>query len=178
MAGYNGFSMSNNAVDAYDDGKFPLSKLRQSHLRGKVFCGIKTKFALWLAKNKHWRYNSWHHTSGHYNKTYFYCLEALEATLETLGEAKLARLQAQYDAELSAAPTIQHVEGEYSIFGGSVRRPKYQGAQRFRGILPVGGRSITITYLQSGGAWVKASASKRANGAHITFAVVPAPAQP
>ena len=32
MAGYNGFSMSNNAVEAYENGEKPLSKWRKSDI--------------------------------------------------------------------------------------------------------------------------------------------------
>ena len=32
MAGYDGYSMSNNAVNAYDDGMVPLSKINSAWL--------------------------------------------------------------------------------------------------------------------------------------------------
>jgi len=56
MAGYAGYSMSNNAVDAYDDYKMPLSRLKQ-----------------WLGiKDVSFSACEWHHTSSKYNSTDFY----------------------------------------------------------------------------------------------------------
>lgn len=80
MAGYNGFSMSNNAVQAYDDGLVPLSKLPR-------------KFQA-ACRHGLIRYAEAHHTSKRYNLTKFYDLDAVReaATPEILDEA--ARLDA------------------------------------------------------------------------------------
>ncbi|MFW6024974.1 MAG: hypothetical protein ACOCRX_01395 [Candidatus Woesearchaeota archaeon] len=56
MSGYFGYSMSNNAIDAYDDYIMPISKL-------KKFLGIK---------EISYSPCEWHHTSKKYNVTYFY----------------------------------------------------------------------------------------------------------
>ena len=57
MAGYNGFSISNNAVAAYDDGLVPASKVP-----GVPAVLIKA----------HCRPTKWHHSSKNYNRTNFY----------------------------------------------------------------------------------------------------------
>ncbi len=57
MAGYNGFSMSNNAVEAYNNGLVPASKIK----------GMPAVLVTeWCEAGE------WHHTSKHYNRTNFY----------------------------------------------------------------------------------------------------------
>lgn len=90
MAGYNGYSMSNNAVEAYKSGAKPLSKWKKDdfisyaeenfsnkenyvekieELKKINIAGLKDKFL----------YNSsWHHTSKEYNKTNFYSIDEIE----------------------------------------------------------------------------------------------------
>ena len=58
MAGYCGFSMSNNAVAAYREGLVPASKVGN---------GIPAALI-----REHCRYAEWHHTSKHFNATEFY----------------------------------------------------------------------------------------------------------
>ena len=60
MAGYYNYSMSNNAVNAYNNGLLPASKV------AKLF-GCKTEIIV-----KHCPYAEWHHTSCKYNITKFY----------------------------------------------------------------------------------------------------------
>ena len=54
--GYNGYSMSERAVQAYTSGLVPASKT-----------GVPAKLV-----EQYCRYSEWHHTSGRYNKTKFY----------------------------------------------------------------------------------------------------------
>ena len=57
MAGYSGYSMSNNAVAAYDNGLVPASKIPGVPAAlVKEFCSP----------------SEWHHTSMHFNRTNFY----------------------------------------------------------------------------------------------------------
>lgn len=80
MAGYVGYSMSRNAVAAYNDGEKPLSKFTKKDYT--FFCevvkeslGLEVKpmtlkeFKKFVEENCE---SSWHHTSKMYNKTYFY----------------------------------------------------------------------------------------------------------
>jgi len=68
MSGYLNYSLSNNAVNAYSNGKFPKSEFR------KRFGFDPSKLAL---------PSEWHHTSCKYNRTDFYDSESI---LESLGE--------------------------------------------------------------------------------------------
>jgi len=67
MSGYNNYSMSNNAVDAYNAGLLPASKLARKLKVSPL--AIKTVL----------KPNEWHHTSSHYNCTNFYNGELLVA---------------------------------------------------------------------------------------------------
>ncbi len=75
-SGYHGYSMSNNAVDAYNRGKAPLSKITTQMLieAGWIY---SRKLAMALAKKGEWQPSEWHHTSKYYNKTDFYDVDEL-----------------------------------------------------------------------------------------------------
>lgn len=90
MAGYKDWSMSNNAVDAYSDGEMPLSKWTKSEMLA-AFEAVRddidfskltvSELRLFL------RRSSWHHTSKHFNKTDFYCVD--EERLEEITQANI-----------------------------------------------------------------------------------------
>ncbi len=84
MAGYNGYSMSNNAVAAYLDGEMPLSKWTKAAIIKAIFenCEIAEEKADLLKKmtakelkDNFLKCSSWHHTSKFYNCTDFYSLD-------------------------------------------------------------------------------------------------------
>lgn len=84
MAGYNGYSMSNNAVAAYADGEKPLSKWTKPEILEAIFdnCEISEEKADLLRKmtvkelkDEFLQMSSWHHTSKFYNCTNFYSLD-------------------------------------------------------------------------------------------------------
>lgn len=71
MAGYNNYSMSNNAVEAYDNGQLPISKfvsfLKKTYgLKGLTAGDVKVARISPI---------SWHHTSCKFNRTNFYSTE-------------------------------------------------------------------------------------------------------
>lgn len=74
LSGYSGYSMSNNAVDAYNNGEMPISKwtkdifLKQCEDEGINIDKI-TEYKKYLKKS------SWHHTSKFYNATDFYSID-------------------------------------------------------------------------------------------------------
>lgn len=78
MAGYNGYSMSNNAVAAYEDGEMPLSKWSKSALLER--CGERadelSRLTVAELRRELLTKSSWHHTSNHYNRTDFYSFDA------------------------------------------------------------------------------------------------------
>jgi hypothetical protein len=113
MAGYDGFSMSNNARAAYDAGLVPASKT-----------GVPAELV-----RRFVRPAEWHHTSARYNCTHFYDRAEVRATFgleahpdfETDPKA-VAALAA------SRAPAAEQVYGpcrvEWIDWGGTRRHPK------------------------------------------------------
>lgn len=81
-SGYCGYSMSNRAVEAYEDGEKPLSKWRKAEIIEEVK-ELDIKFNIELLKKckletlKRYflKVSSWHHTSLYINKTDFYALD-------------------------------------------------------------------------------------------------------
>lgn len=133
MAGYNGYSMSNNAVTAYEDGERPLSKWTKAAVIERIEqliedCGVELRidktalFALRAPALKMLvlRKASWHHTSSWYNATEFYdvSIPALEAlTGEDLADA----------AERKPAPEEPKEDRwlcEYLEWSGTRKHPK------------------------------------------------------
>lgn len=83
MAGYSGYSMSNNAVEAYESGEKPISKWTKEAIffeikdqEPELKCSVEKlkKLPVKLLKEVCLRRSSWHHTSNHFNKTDFYSL--------------------------------------------------------------------------------------------------------
>jgi len=83
MAGYDGFSMSNNAVGAYDQGKVPLSKMNKPWLQANEI-DLSATHARWLAKN-HVGADEWHHSSKMFNRTEFYSADAIKDFVQEHG---------------------------------------------------------------------------------------------
>jgi len=87
MAGYKGYSMSNNAVSAYENGEKPLSKwtktaimdeLDAAYLAGELpLSALETADGMKADELKAavLRRSSWHHTSKFYNRTVFYSVD-------------------------------------------------------------------------------------------------------
>lgn len=78
MAGYNGYSMSNNAVTAYENGEKPFSKWSKADILEEIKEDIDfekynfKKISSFILKNYFLQKSSWHHTSSYYNCTNFY----------------------------------------------------------------------------------------------------------
>jgi len=65
MAGYSGMSMSNNAVEAYSEGRKPYSSITKEDML-KHGVNESVAFFRWYVKN-FCRSCEWHHTSPKYN---------------------------------------------------------------------------------------------------------------
>ena len=156
MTGYNyAQGMSNNAVDAYDRGVMPLSKIEAHHLSIAGWHDSK-KLATTLAKSGFWPPAEWHHSSGYFNKVKFYnpaTLVRLWGELTSQERSDLKENQKQKPQQQSA----KRVRGSYVVWGGSRRRPKKLHDQEFTGTLS--GNWIT---LDSGG-------RKKATGRYISY---------
>lgn len=132
MAGYNKWSMSNNAVAAYEDGEKPLSKWRKSDIFEAIEeseitleCSIEKlrKLPVKVLKEVCLRYSSWHHTSNHYNKTDFYSLD--EDGIENLTDDKIDELLNDYKANKNEEvnPTEEKWKCAFLEWGGTRKHP-------------------------------------------------------
>lgn len=87
-AGYDGYSMSNNARSAYENGEMPLSKWTKSAIIDEVRrvdpskADALSKVNLKTLKENLLENSSWHHTSKMYNRTDFYSIS--EDAIENL----------------------------------------------------------------------------------------------
>lgn len=79
MAGYNGFSKSNNAVHAERNGRHPASVVAK-------MLGVPSQFVKQCART-----SEWHHSSKFYNCVQYYDLEVIQEWLES--EEGMARLE-------------------------------------------------------------------------------------
>lgn len=133
MAGYNGFSMSNNAVAAYEDGEKPLSKWTKTDIfdaineqEVELKCSIEKlkKLPAKVLKEICLIYSSWHHTSNHYNKTDFYSLDV--DRIENLTDDKIEELLSDYkeDKKVENKPSEEKWECAFLEWSGSRKHPK------------------------------------------------------
>ena len=103
MAGYQGYSKSNNAVAAEEDGRYPASTLAKR-------LGVKTGAIKALMSP-----SEWHHTSSRYNKTNFY--DETEA-LEMIGD-----LQAWQEPS-KGLEVLEKCNVTWLEWGGTRKHPK------------------------------------------------------
>ena len=84
MAGYDGYSMSNNARGAYANGERPLSKWTKKDIIATIGADVINRNPELKALNlKELRaifltQDGWHHTSKFYNETDFYACRTLQ----------------------------------------------------------------------------------------------------
>ena len=132
-SGYSGYSMSNRAVDAYEDGEMPLSKWTKKMIISEVvehehFTEEELKK---YHKNVLAEYflfeSSWHHTSKFCNATDFYSIDediAKEGSIKELEEIKK-----RYTPERKPKKEIKKIEARkahitYLEWGGTRVHPK------------------------------------------------------
>ena len=134
MAGYNGFSMSNNAVDAYNNGEKPLSKWTKADILEaiseyaeendlKINMDLLKKVSVKVMKSKFLRKSSWHHTSLMYNRTDFYSLDESEAD-ELTDEKVNLLIEKSKQEEEKVEEAVETWECEYLVWSGSRKHPK------------------------------------------------------
>lgn len=99
MAGYHGYSMSNNAVEAYDRGLMPRSKWTKSDIldeltdllkgeEAKAKIEVLAKMPTEKVRSYCLNYKERHHTGKYYNYTDFY-----EVDIDAVNELTLTELQ-------------------------------------------------------------------------------------
>lgn len=139
MAGYYGYSMSNNAVEAYSNGEKPLSKWTKTEIIEEVGCLIKNnavtptfsftkleKAPAPVVKELCLSHTSWHHTSNHYNKTDFYSFD--KENLERLTDEKIERYIKDYRREQDTKKNAKSKEEKWQCnfleWSGTRKHPK------------------------------------------------------
>lgn len=133
MAGYNGWSMSNNAIVAYKDGEKPLSKWTKADIIDTIEkqglelkCSIEKlkKLPVKVLKKICLTYSSWHHTSNYYNKTDFYLLDV--DRIENLTDDKIEELLSDYKAnkKVESKPSEEKWKCAFLEWSGSKKHPK------------------------------------------------------
>jgi len=98
MAGYDGYSKSNNALLAESEGKLPLSRAITEVAR-IAGCTRKAARESLLAIGP----SEWHHTSKHYNRTDYYDVAA--AVRRVHAQPLLAALPSDWKARMTAIRT-------------------------------------------------------------------------
>jgi len=131
-AGYHGYSMSNNAVAAYEDGEMPLSKWTKTAILNELveqeanpdIIALAKKMTVAQLKDIFLYKSSWHHTSKMYNRTDFYSvnldvpIDVIETALNTAEPTKEVK------------PSYDMAEVSWGEWEGSRNHPKlvnYEG---------------------------------------------------
>lgn len=132
MSGYHNYSMSNNAVLAYQTGEKPLSKWTKSAILETLqannyssnFIQEVKKYPAAVVKSALLYRSSWHHTSKHYNETDFY-------SVDVDMDEKEALEQLNYNAERLTAEKAEKQKEQperwlvhYGVWVGTRRHPK------------------------------------------------------
>ena len=140
MAGYYGFSMSNNAVEAYKNGEMPLSKWTKKAIleeaeKYDLQCSLEKlkRIPLAVLRDKLLYESSWHHTSKFYNETNFYSFDVdemseitddqLDQWMETFSRKKkaVASEERWKCSFLEWSGTRKHPHAERVVDTGTIR---------------------------------------------------------
>lgn len=129
MSGYFGYSMSNNACVAYDEGKMPLSKWKKADIlaalkesNGEDFAMLAKSYTVKILKKAVLECREWHHTSSRYNRTDFYEVKQYDCIDEMLADIKFSADMQPAKNEEKPVPERWHVK--YGVWSGSRRHPK------------------------------------------------------
>lgn len=161
MAGYSGWSMSNNAIQAYENGLMPLSKITKDVLTG-VGITESVAFIRWLCKKEHLQPSEWHHTSSKFNATDFFDPEEIATSLAEMGADRLEALRKAYRTsrrgdERNDNLRWAHVVWDEWLVGGGWR---VHGRSRFE--------EFDADGIIVGRLFVHPAGVKRLSGSHIT----------
>jgi hypothetical protein len=154
--------MSNNAIDAYDRGVKPLSRIELKNLKNAGWEHTKS-LAMFLAAEKFWRSCEWHHSGGQwFNRVDFYDPSLLVEKWSSLTDSERYTWMTRFKESKSkdSRSDGEKVAGKYTMWGGTRRYRRKIGTQAFTGV-KVG----DWIHLDGGG-------RKKANGGHITWGPV------
>lgn len=151
MSGYNGFSMSNNATAAYEDGLRPASKIK----------GIPAELVRDYCVSE-----AWHHCSSRYNEVEFFSPEkvraifGLEASEDQEPNPAAVAALAQWRTTKTAAPVVATGQTvEWLDWGGTRKHPWADERRETGCTVAVKGQTATIT-LPNGTTFVKRLATR------------------
>lgn len=177
-SGYSGYSMSNRAVKAYEDGEKPLSKFGKEDV--EELNKILTMFEFEPVTLKVWQLkewlkdcgrSSWHHTSSSCNETDFYSLQyaltdfytgedRCNMTKDDINNHHLKLLYEYSKKERKKKEVSQqnwyYADVEYGEWEGSRRHPK---------LVEYTGKAIII----DGWAHLLAGGKKKTDGSHFSI---------
>ena len=141
MSGYCGYSMSWNAVSAYNEGEKPMSKWTKTAVLEAIekaineqeltlICDIEKlkKCPAGVLKRICLTYSSWHHTSKYYNQTEFYSIDT--DALETLTDEEIDKAVEDFKFERDKNkdkdnPIVEERwQCEYLEWSGTRKHPK------------------------------------------------------
>lgn len=139
MAGYHNYSMSNNAVQAYNTGEKPLSKwtktaiveaLEEQEAPAEFIQAVKRQ-PLAALKQALLYQSSWHHTSKKYNRTNFYSVKEVDSdnATEFLQLIQEKASETKDGAKEKANEQPQRVLVSYVVWEGTRRHPKAREVQ-------------------------------------------------
>lgn len=124
-SGYDGFSMSNNARDAYESGEKPYSKWLKREIMAcvkeinpDIYDALK-KIRVDVLKMHLLDYSSWHHTSSYFNCTSFYSLNE-----EKIEKLTLEEIQNWDNSKPENDVRVFRGDLHYIVWGGTKKHPK------------------------------------------------------
>lgn len=140
--GYIGFSMSERAYDAYENGRMPKSKWTKQAMLEALENGGMEKSSLEIAKkmtvtalrNAVLRKTEWHHTSMYYNETEFYDVDC---------SADLSFVNLQCGSKKKQEDEVTIRKCTFLVWEGTRKHPK---AVKHTEVCEVKGNWATTTY--------------------------------
>ena len=140
--GYFGYSMSNNAVDAYDSGKMPLSKWSKDKILAAIkwwydkgeaeeIIPILMKYPLGFLRYAALESTEWHHTSSHYNKTDFYEFNDLMINEFIEDPDQIQLWFEKWNAEQSVIKAQKKKEKEGELVKGTLKFRVFTGTRKW-----------------------------------------------
>ena len=143
MAGYSDFSKSNNAIEAEHNGAFPATVVARM---------LRVPTDAVRASGT----GEWHHTSGWFNVTDYYDLEAVREWLET-DEGREAVAKAR--AVAKNVEILENVTVRWIKWSGSRNYPRAETREESGCGVVIKGKTATIT-LPNGSTFTKRTATQ------------------
>ena len=126
-SGYNGYSMSNRAVEAYENGEMPLSKWSKQDILD--LCGDRdialSKLTVSELRRELLVSAGWHHTSSRCNVTDFYAFddEALESMTDERIASIIAARKPRAPRQPKEGPKMLRARVSFNVWSGTRKHP-------------------------------------------------------